>query len=30
MPSLCDVSSELRPDDLEVPGLRISIPLVLR
>jgi hypothetical protein len=27
---LCDVSAKLRPDDLEVPGYRITIPLVLR
>jgi len=27
---LCDVSAELRPDDLEVAGRRITIPLVLR
>ena len=27
---LCDVSSELRPDDLEIAGRRITIPLVLR
>jgi hypothetical protein len=27
---ICDVNSELRPDDLEVPGRRIRIPLVLR
>lgn len=27
---LCDVSAELRPDDLEIPGRRITIPLVLR
>ena len=27
---LCDVNSELRPDDLEVAGRRITIPLVLR
>jgi hypothetical protein len=27
---LCDVSAELRPDDLEVPGRRITIPLVVR
>ena len=26
---ICDVNSELRPDDLEVPGRRITIPLVL-
>lgn len=27
---ICDVNSALRPDDLEVPGRRITIPLVLR
>jgi hypothetical protein len=27
---ICDVNSELRPDDLEVAGRRITIPLVLR
>jgi len=27
---ICDVNSELRPDDLEVTGRRITIPLVLR
>jgi hypothetical protein len=27
---LCDVGAEVRPDDLEVPGRRITIPLVLR
>lgn len=27
---LCDANDELRPDDLEVPGRRITIPLVLR
>ena len=27
---ICDVNSELRPDDLEMPGRRITIPLVLR
>jgi hypothetical protein len=27
---ICDVSAELRPDDLELPGRRIAIPLVLR
>jgi hypothetical protein len=27
---ICDVSAELRPDDLELPGRRITVPLVLR
>jgi hypothetical protein len=27
---LCDASSELRPEDLEVVGRRIPIPLVVR
>jgi len=27
---LCDVNTELRPDDLEVVGRRITIPLVVR
>jgi hypothetical protein len=27
---ICDVNTALRPDDLEVPGRRITIPLVLR
>jgi hypothetical protein len=27
---ICDVNSELRPEDLEVAGRRITIPLVLR
>ncbi len=27
---LCDANPEARPDDLELPGRRISIPLVLR
>lgn len=27
---LCDVSAELRPDALERPGRRITIPLVVR
>lgn len=27
---ICDASGELRPGDLEVPGLRITIPLVVR
>ena len=27
---LCDANAELRPGDLEVPGRRITIPLVLR
>jgi hypothetical protein len=27
---ICDVNAESRPDDLEVPGRRITIPLVLR
>lgn len=27
---ICDVNTELRPDDLEVAGRRITIPLVVR
>jgi hypothetical protein len=27
---ICDVSAELRPGDLEQPGRRISVPLVVR
>ena len=27
---ICDVSAELRPGDLEQPGRRITVPLVVR
>lgn len=27
---LCDVNTELRPDDLEVAGRQITVPLVVR